>query len=395
VKTVLSRFAGVGAAVTAGDVACFLVLRATGLALAPADAAAILVASLLSYSLHRAITFRDSPHQRWLERPRTFVWSSAIALVVDVLVVVGLATALDAGLWGALVAKLVAVGAAGTVRWRLHRRVLFTIVRADRVPRPGRPAAPGTARLSVVIPAYCEESRIADTVGRVRAALAPIAGVGGVEVVVVDDGSPDTTAAAARTGGADQVVVQPRNRGKGAAVRAGVLAANGRTIAFTDADLAYPPEQLVGLLEEVEAGWDMVVGSRRHANTVTLARARRLREVGGRAINWITYLVVLGRYRDTQCGIKAFRSDVARELFLRSRIDGFAFDIELFVIAERTRMAVTEVPVHVENAERSTVRVVRDAARVVRDVFRIRRWARQGAYSPAATEPAEVAPAGQ
>jgi glycosyltransferase involved in cell wall biosynthesis len=212
----------------------------------------------------------------------------------------------------------------------------------------------------------------------VRTALAHIEG--GVEVIVVDDGSTDGTAEEARTAGADRVLVHSSNRGKGAAVRTGVLTAAGRTIAFTDADLSYAPTQLEGLLETVESGIDMVVGSRKHDMTRTLVKAGRLREIGGRVINWLTHAVLLGNYRDTQCGLKAFRAEAARLIFQRSRIDGFAFDVELFVIAERNDLSVAEVPVTVVNTTRSTVRVVRDALRLVRDLFRIRRWSRAGAY---------------
>jgi dolichyl-phosphate beta-glucosyltransferase len=212
----------------------------------------------------------------------------------------------------------------------------------------------------------------------VRTALAHIEG--GVELIVVDDGSTDGTAEEARRAGADRVLVHPSNRGKGAAVRTGVLAATGRTISFTDADLSYAPTQLEGLLEKVESGIDMVVGSRKHDMTRTLVKAGRLREIGGRVINWLTHAVLLGNYRDTQCGLKAFRADAARLIFERSRIDGFAFDVELFVIAERNDLTLAEVPVTVVNTTRSTVRVVRDALRLVRDLFRIRRWSRAGAY---------------
>ncbi|MBA2433685.1 MAG: glycosyltransferase [Chthoniobacterales bacterium] len=256
--------------------------------------------------------------------------------------------------------------------------MLFRLVRETHRPRADREPAPGAVRLSVVVPAYEEAGRIGDSVARVRSALAGVAG--GVEIVVVDDGSGDGTAEEARSAGADVVVVQPTNRGKGAAVRAGVLASSGRTVAFTDADLAYAPGQLTDLLDMVEAGWDVVVGSRRHSNTTTLVRARRLRELGGRIINWLTHAVLLGHYRDTQCGLKAFRSDTARAVFERSRIDGFAFDVEMFVVAERNGFAVTEVPVEVQNSTRSTVKVARDATRLVRDLFRIRRWAREGRY---------------
>jgi glycosyltransferase involved in cell wall biosynthesis len=175
-------------------------------------------------------------------------------------------------------------------------------------------------------------------------------------------------------------MLHPFNRGKGAAVRTGVLAATGGVIAFTDADLSYAPVQLVGLLDIVESGVDMVVGSRKHDMTRTLVRAGRVREIGGRVINWLTHAVLLGNYRDTQCGLKAFRADAARLIFERSRIDGFAFDVELFVIAERNNLTLVEVPVTVVNTTRSTVRVARDAMRLVRDLFRIRRWSRRGAY---------------
>jgi glycosyltransferase involved in cell wall biosynthesis len=211
-----------------------------------------------------------------------------------------------------------------------------------------------------------------------RTALADVEG--GVEIIVVDDGSSDRTAEEARAAGADRVIVHPENRGKGAAVRTGVLAATGTTVAFTDADLSYSPDQLRGLLEAVEAGADVVVGSRKHEGTRTLVQAGRLREIGGRVINWLTHAVLLGDYRDTQCGLKAFSADAARAIFERSRVDRFAFDVEIFLIAETKGMKVEEVPVSIVNSSRSTVHVVRETARLVRDLFRIRRWSKRGVY---------------
>ncbi len=208
-----------------------------------------------------------------------------------------------------------------------------------------------------------------------------------VEVVVVDDGSSDGTAERAATAGADQVVTLPQNRGKGAAVRAGVLAARGRTIAFTDADLSYAPEQLLRLLAEAEAGWDVVVGSRKHIETNVLVKGRRVRELSGRVFNVLTLGVLLGQYRDTQCGLKAFRSDVARLLFSTARIDGFAFDVELFHLIERYRLTLLEVPVDLANAETSTVRVGVEGVRMLRDLFRVRRWASSGGYDLGGREP--------
>ncbi|HVF33370.1 MAG TPA: glycosyltransferase [Acidimicrobiales bacterium] len=235
-----------------------------------------------------------------------------------------------------------------------------------------------TSRLTVVVPAFNEAARIAGTVGALIETLGTI-GDGGLDLLVVDDGSTDLTATAAEEAGA-RVLRQGVNQGKGAAIRAGVAEATGRTIAYTDADLSYPPDQLVALLERVEAGAPFVAGSRKHVDTVTLIRGRRLREVSGRAFNLLSRLVVLGRYRDTQCGLKAFSAAAAKELFACGLVDGFAFDVELFLLAERFGIPIVEVPVRVSNAESSSVQVGRDSRRMVEDLARIRRWAADGTY---------------
>jgi len=268
------------------------------------------------------------------------------------------------------------------------RRRARESVKETQRERVERGQAPGDVRLTVVVPAFQEGVQAGRAVKGLRGALAPIAEDGGLEIIVVDDGSTDATSDSARAAGADRVLVIPRNRGKGAAVRTGVLAARGRTIAYTDADLSYPPEQLLGMLDLIEDGWDVVVGSRRHVDTTTLVRARRLREVAGRVFNVLTSIVLLGQYRDTQCGLKAFRSDVARVIFAKQRLDGFAFDVEVFHLAERYRLSLTEVPVTLTSSSRSTVRVVHAALRMMRDLARVRRWAASGRYELAPSEAA-------
>ena len=387
----LRRFGIVGLAVTVIDVGLLLVLRlGAGIPVIAADIISITVAAWVSYLLHRSITFGDDPHLRWVKEPATFVWVTLVAGLVDVVFLragVAIASLFDAGrVTEVLVPKAVALVAAAGVRVTAYREVLFRRVRTEQGRRSDQSPAPGTARLSVVIPAYREGDRVARTVARLRSTLADVAASGGLEIVVVDDGSGDDTADHARAAGADQVLVQPENRGKGAAVRAGMLAAHGRTVAFTDADLSYPPEQLFRLLAEVESGWDVVVGSRKHVETKTLVRGRRLREVSGRAFNTLTVAVLLGQYRDTQCGLKAFRADAARLMFSHTRVDGFAFDVELLHLAERYRLSLTEVPVELANSETSSVRVGIDAMRMVRDLFRVRRWAARGVYD---LDPAE------
>lgn len=251
-------------------------------------------------------------------------------------------------------------------------------------PTSPHPPAEGRPRLSVVVPAYREERRIEATVVALVETLAGPLGRGGLEIVVVDDGSGDATAGRASGAGADRVVVLPLNRGKGAAVRAGVLACTGSTVVFTDADLSYPPSQVLRLLEQVELGWDVVVGSRTHTETRTLIASSRVRELTGRVFNRVTAVVLDRRFGDTQCGLKAFHRDAATEIFGRSRIDGFAFDVELLWLAGHLGCSIEEVPVELASAEGSTVRLNVDPIRMVRDLWRIRRGAARSSYGPGA-----------
>ena len=387
-RTGLRRFAAVGSIVTTLDLSVVLALRlGLGVPVVVADIVAVSLAGGASYLLHRSLTFADDPHVRWVREPATFAWIMLVAGLVDVAVIRGAVGILGSRSADDLVlAKGVALAAAGLFRFRAYRSRLFQRVREEQTRRAERPPPPGEVRFSVVIPAFGEESRIGSTVSRLREELASAAVDGGLEIIVVDDGSPDGTAEAAGKAGADQVLVQPRNRGKGAAVRAGVLASRGRAVIFTDADLSYPPDQLLRVLGEVETGWDVVVGTRRHVETVTLVQARRLREVSGRLFNSLTHAVLLGHYRDTQCGLKGFRSDAARRIFAATRVDGFAFDVEIFHLVERYRLSLAEVPVTLLNSNASTVKVGIDAVRMVRDLFRIRRWAGRGLYQLGGTD---------
>jgi len=388
------RFASVGLAVTLIDLG--LVLWAAGATTWPlpvVDAVAIAVATFVSYWLHRAISYAAEPARRWYRDLRHYVAAALLALAADVAVFSLLTRGADHTAWSVVVPKLFGLAAGFLVRLMSYRQTMFRSIRAEQgTPRAVAPA-PGAIRLTLVIPAYFEEDGIGDTVRAVEVALGHLRDDGGFELIVVDDGSTDGTVAQARAAGADRVIALDHNRGKGGAVRAGMLAARGRTVAFTDADLSYSPDQVLGLMAKVEEGWDVVVGSRKHDETRTLVTARRLREVGGRIVNAFTAFVLLGQYRDTQCGLKAFRSDVAREIFSRTRIDGFAFDIEVFHLVERYRFTLAEVPVHLANSTRSTVHVVRDTTRLVRDLFRIRSVAHTGGYEPGLPGEAVAPPA--
>jgi putative flippase GtrA len=378
----LRQFLAVGAVATVTDVVLVYVLTlAVGMRPMWADAVAIVVATAVSFFGHRHLTFATTPAHRWYRNVGSYLLAACCAGLADV-AVVGLVTGNGSEIgWLHLTwAKALGLMAAFGLRVLFFRRAMFDAVRGDQTQPVERPPAPGAVRLSLIVPAYGEEEGIGEALASIEAALGHLRGSGGLEVIVVDDGSTDATSAAARAGGADKVIRLEPNQGKGAAVRAGMLAASGRTLVFTDADLSYAPSQVVTIMEQVESGWDVVVGSRRHAETATLVAARRLREVGGRIINVFTSIVLLGQYRDTQCGLKGMRSDVAKVVFGRSHIDGFAFDVEVFHLVERYRFTLREQPVEVVNHTRSTVHVVRDALRLVRDLFRIRARSRSGGY---------------
>jgi dolichyl-phosphate beta-glucosyltransferase len=228
--------------------------------------------------------------------------------------------------------------------------------------------------LSVVIPAYEEAARLGPTLDRVRAYLD---GRGLThEILVVDDGSADDTAALARRHGA-AVLRHPRNAGKGAALRSGVLASQGRRVLLTDADLSTPIEDLE-LLEPELAAAPVVLGSRGVAASRVTSRQPLYRELMGKSFNRVIRLLGLTAMRDTQCGFKLLDGEVARELFAALTTSRFAYDVELVWLARRRGYAVREVGVAWANSPDSRVHAVRDSARMLWDVLRLRLRPRGG-----------------
>jgi dolichyl-phosphate beta-glucosyltransferase len=227
--------------------------------------------------------------------------------------------------------------------------------------------------ISVVVPAYNEEARLAPTLDRIAAFFEGRRE--DWELIIVDDGSRDRTSAigeafAAAHPGRARVLRQPRNRGKGAAVRTGVLAARGDEVLFSDADLATPIEELERLREAIRAGADVAIGSRAIAGADIRVRQHPIRELMGRTFNLVVRALAIGGIKDSQCGFKLFRADAARDLFGRATVDGFAFDVEILVLA-RGRWKVAEVPVVWRHIEASKVSPGVDAARMLWDVAKI------------------------
>ncbi len=246
------------------------------------------------------------------------------------------------------------------------------------------PGGPGQPYLSVVVPAYNEEERLHRSLSSIGAYFeqAKI----DFEILVVDDGSSDGTAAAAESflrTGRGKLLKNLENRGKGHALRTGVLAARGRWILTTDADLSTPIEEHAKLSEAVLGrDLDIAIGSRALAASQVEVPQHPLRQFMGRCFNPIARWLTGVSFRDTQCGFKLFDSQRTRPLFEKMVVNGFAADVELLMLGVRFGLRVAEIPVVWRNASPSSVSLVGDPPRMVLDVIRMAWRFRRGFYHP-------------
>lgn len=229
--------------------------------------------------------------------------------------------------------------------------------------------------LSVVVPAYNEEKRIESTLQQLVSHLQNH--FPAFEIIVVDDGSTDATAEKVRQAATanHRIVLHrlPENRGKGFAVRAGMLLASGDAVLFTDADLSTPVEEIDMALAELRQGFPVVIASRRHPQSVIARRQSWPRELLGRAFNKVIRLVLSLPFKDTQCGFKCFTGAAAKAIFARATIDTFSFDVEVLMIAMALGFSIKEIPVRWTDAPGSKVRPWRDAAIIFYELIIVRR----------------------
>ncbi len=246
----------------------------------------------------------------------------------------------------------------------------------------GQPQGKNELEFSIVIPAYNEELRLPSTLLSV---VDYFNGRGvSYEIVVVDDGSSDKTAEVVQRfehlSPHIRLLSYPENKGKGYAVRLGVLSAVGKLILFNDADGATPIVEIERLEEAIKAGEHIAIGSRAMYSRDTSIHALWYRRVMGRIFSAFVNFVVLPGVADTQCGFKLFLRPVARYLFARQKADGFSFDVEILFIARKSHCRIAEVPINWTNIPGSKVNLVTDSLRMLRDIVRFRARSLSGVY---------------
>jgi dolichyl-phosphate beta-glucosyltransferase len=234
-----------------------------------------------------------------------------------------------------------------------------------------------TPALSIVIPAFHEERRLPSALDRLAEFCALFAE--SAEVFLGVERGTDRTLEIAQKFAAEhpqfEVIDNAVQRGKGFAVRSGMLRARGDVIFYMDADLSVPLAEVPKFLAHFAAHpeIDVLAGNRQHAESRITRAQSWLRRTMGQTFNRILQAVAVAPLRDTQCGFKAFRRPAAQAIFLRQKIDGFAFDVEVLLLARRLGFGVADLPVEWINSPDSRVQLVRDSARMLRDALRVRR----------------------
>ena len=236
-----------------------------------------------------------------------------------------------------------------------------------------------TTFLSIIIPAHNEENRLLNTLEQVICFLDKQTFTS--EVIVVENGSTDKTLVAAQQYAKQykQVRVIQSERGKGSAVKLGMLEAKGEYRFMCDADLSMPIEELTKFIPSSAKDFDIAIASREAKGAVRYNEPP-YRHIGGRGINFLIQVLILPGLNDTQCGFKCFRADVAEKMFNLQTLHGWSFDIEILYIARQHGYDIQEIPIHWYHDAETKVRALPDAIRMFQDIFHIRANARRGIY---------------
>ncbi len=240
---------------------------------------------------------------------------------------------------------------------------------------------------SIVIPAFNESQRIEATLEKV---VAYVSSMGwNAEIIVVNDGSRDDTAEIVRRWVRQNPMVRlvenPGNRGKGYSVRHGMMEAAGDVLLFTDADLSSPIHEAEKLIAAIKQGNDIAIGSRWLRAELQTERQPLYRQLFGRIFNLLLRIVLGLKFKDTQCGLKAFTQHAAQAIFPRQRIERWGFDPEILFLANQLEMTTAEVPVEWAHDERSKIHPLQDGIKMFMELLRVRWYHVTGKYEGPAT----------
>lgn len=230
--------------------------------------------------------------------------------------------------------------------------------------------------ISIIIPAYNEETRVAPTLERMAVFLKALP-YQYEFLLVVEKSSDRTVEIAKRYVGIIpnfRIIENEIQRGKGFAVRKGMLQAKGDYVFFTDLDLSTPPEEILNFVSHFQShpATDVLIGDRKHSRTELLKEQHPIRKKMGEVFNHFVQTFAMTGVRDTQCGFKGFRKDACRSIFQRQTLNGFSFDVEVLLLSELLGLRITSLPIHWTNSKESKVRIIRDSLKMFWDIIRVR-----------------------
>ncbi|MEN6349095.1 MAG: glycosyltransferase [Syntrophomonas sp.] len=333
------------------------------------------VAAANSYLLNRKWTFQSNEANVRKEISK-FILATGLGMLINSLVVMSVSTLsrwLPVSIYILLNAGKI-MGAIFSASWNfiLYRYWVFDAAyEPEELPVTDNGGVNGL--LSIVVPAYNESSRLDQ---RLRNLASWFGERCPVEILVVDDGSSDNTQDIAVAVAGDypfiRILSHEKNQGKGAAVRTGVLESKGEYIVFVDADNSFSPASMERIIEQLLGGSQVVIGKRRCSKNERVVGESPVRKWRGKGFNLFVQAILLPGLSDTQCGLKGFNRKAAREIFLRQRLQRFAFDVEVLALARRLGMAVNEVAVQAHDCIGSTVNPFLSPLQMVWDVLRVR-----------------------
>jgi len=331
------------------------------------------VAVTNSYLMNRSWTFQ-STEGKHRQQAAKFIIASGIGMFINSLAVTAisaLAPWLPVSIYLVLNAGKL-LGAVFSSTWNFVIYRIWVFKSSGTKPADSGPEyTPGL--VSIVIPAYNEASRLPRRLRRLAEAAAERFPV---EILVVDDGSADDTLSAAQEIAADFPFVRclshPRNMGKGSAVRTGVLDAHGEFVVFVDADETFSLDHIEQIAAALQSGHQVAIASRDISSGQRIAGESRLRRLMGKSFNFLVRWLVLPGCYDTQCGLKGFRCEAARKIFIRQKMHGFAFDVEILALARALNFDLVRVPVQAVDCEGSSVNRLLSPLQMAWDLVRIK-----------------------